>query len=297
MHHLSSFLSRRCKRWTNYHSLILLLFLYLIHKKKQCNFDWLDKSTCLANAPTPSPIQLAYDGTPVDPNCYIGRHWHAPHHVTTNTNNEEEEELARNICTNDKNYPTAWLHPSISPYYLFTTFEECCEYNYNNDNNNEEECVSIDVCIVGTQTPSVSPTVTPTIPPSHLYETTATTCNNRWHVVYTTTTNNNDNNNNVCTNDDNYPSSWMSEEKRQYFMFKTSEECCSTNFDNVGGCDSIVNVCPLGGPTGVPTTLTPTTDMPVQPTNRPTSKPTRLPTRRPLENPDAFWYINRASGK
>ena len=202
--------------------------------------------------------------------------------------------MAHNICTNDKNYPTAWLHPSISPYYLFTTFEECCEYNY--DNN--VDCVSIDVCIVGTKAPSVSPTVTPTISPSHLYETTATTCNNRWHVVYTTNNNpDSDNNNNVCTNDDNYPSSWMDETKRQYFMFATSEECCQSNFDNVGGCEYIVNVCPLGGPTGVPTTLTPTTGMPVQPSNRPTSKPTRLPTRRPLENPDAFWYINRSSGK
>lgn len=95
-----------------------------------CAFPWIkDSTSCMINTveellwrdddvssepsatPTtagPTDTKLDVRGNPISPDCYSGRKWHRSR-VTA----EDSE------CTNDKNYPSAWNHESMSSYFLF----------------------------------------------------------------------------------------------------------------------------------------------------------------------------------
>jgi len=225
---------------------------------------------------TQQPVLFAHDGSKVDPTCY-NKEWHV-----------SREPGSQDKCTNDKRYPEAWLHPAIKPYYMFNTTEACCQSNFGTF-----DCILYDVCLEGTNPPTISPTTlqptpnpwptyspssTPTLP---LHATADSTCNARWHVS------NEENRGSTCTNDDNFPEEWKLPEKRDYFLFGSATKCCEALFPK-GRCD-LVNICPDGVPTAMPTTPVPTTS---KPTKRP---PTRKPTSRPTRNEP--WYVDRQIGK
>ena len=90
-----------------------------------CAFPWIDDfTTCMINTvdellripepsatpTTASPTETLLDvnGSPISPDCYSGRKWHRSR-VT----------VGDSECTNDKSYPSAWDHESMSSYFLF----------------------------------------------------------------------------------------------------------------------------------------------------------------------------------
>ena len=72
--------------------------------------DAIDSSGPSATPATANPAETKLDaqGIPISPDCYSGRKWHR-----ARTTTEDSE------CTNDKNYPSAWNHESMSSYFLF----------------------------------------------------------------------------------------------------------------------------------------------------------------------------------
>ena len=171
--------------------------------------------------------------------------------------------------TNDRIFPEEWLEPHMKEYFLFDTAVECCIAYFDSP-----DCELYDICIEGTDPPTVMPTsADPTIAPSPKppWETSESTCKSRWHIS------NEVGRTKTCTNDKNYPPTWAEQDKREHYLFQTAEKCCMALFPNEE-C-RLLNVCPVGGMGYVPLY-----DGPV---------PTELPTSRPTE---PWWYVDRTSG-
>merc|ERR1719217_331677 len=123
--------------------------IYTVDELLRIDDDAIDSSGPSATPATANPAETKLDaqGIPISPDCYSGRKWHR-----ARTTTEDSE------CTNDKNYPSAWNHESMSSYFLFDRPEECCQANFDAINYvyidehytaTDAECKVRDVCYPG----------------------------------------------------------------------------------------------------------------------------------------------------
>lgn len=123
-------------------------------------------------------------------------------------------------CTNDLNYPEAWLRNGLKEKMFFPTAQGCCDFFFRGD-----KCPIVDICPAGGSppTPPTKPTPqspTPASPPSD------PAC--LWHVDITLQ--------DGCSNDSNYPAEWMNSAVKANMLHPTAAVCCTKMFPNGRAC-------------------------------------------------------------